>query len=145
MQIFPTKSNGIILELFILRPQNFERIQRNLKRKFKAQPASEYERIVKSINFILFNAGRNLNDIYEKFFKEEYDSFYDYLEQEVGLAEALIEEIRSHTIPNESLWEVRISDFEGYNFSNLFDVSRWEDDTIIKILNDALKESGNEN
>ena len=145
MIIFPTKNNGLTLELLVLRPENYETIKKNLNNQFKAQPNTEYGRIVKSINYILFNAGRNFNEIYDKFFKEEYGSFYDYLEQEEGFNEKFIEELKNYTTPNDNLWEVRISDCEGYNFSNLFDCFIWENNDLIEILNKALKECNNEN
>lgn len=145
MVIIPSKNNGSTLELYIIRPENAERIKKNLKAKFKAKLNSEYERVVNKINFLLFNAGRNLNEIYDKFFNEEYTSFYVYLEQEEGFAESFIENVRSKIMPNESLWEVRISDYEGYNFSNLFDSFGWENNDLIEKLNCALEECENEN
>lgn len=145
MVIIPSKNNGITLKLYIIRPENTERIKNKLKSKFKAKPNSEYERVVNSINFILFNAGRNLNEIYDKFFKEEYSSFYDYLEQEEGFVESLIEDIRNQMMSKESLWVVRVSDYEGYNFSNLFDSFIWANNDLNEKINRALEECENEN
>lgn len=144
MVIIPSKNNGITLDLYIIRSENNEIIKNRLNAKFKATPNSEYERVVNSINFILFNAGRNFNELYDKFFKEEYATFYDYLEQEKGFDESFVEEIRNQMKPNESFWEVRISDYEGYNFSNLFDCFTW-DNNLIEILNNALRECRDEN
>ena len=145
MLILPTKSGGFDLVLLILRSKNSSNIQGKLYKKFKAEPNSEYERITKKIIYLLFTAGRNLNEVYENFFKEEFTSFYDYLEQVEGFSETFIEEIKNNTKLDDSLWEVKISDCEGYNFSQLFDDFIWENNNLIEILNNALKECENEN
>mgnify|MGYP005778818279 CR=1 FL=1 len=106
---------------------------------------SEYARVVNKIIFILFNAGRNLNNIYEKFFAEEYVNINKFLEYEEGLKDELIKEINDKLKAGEYIWQVKVSNYEGYNFVNLFDINHWEDDNIISILNEALEEQNNEN
>lgn len=145
MYVIATKEDDINLILFVLRPINAEHIKNRLLNKFNAQKDSEYARVVNKITFILFNAGRNLNDIYEKFFAEEYDNINKFLEYEEGLKDELIKEINDKMKAGESIWQVKVSDYEGYNFVNLFDINYWEDDNIISILNEALEEQNNEN
>ncbi len=145
MHIFPTKSDGINIDLYIVRPIDCCTIENKLTDLYKAKKHSEYARIVKKINFILFQAGKNLNEIYEQFFKKEYPSFFDYIAQEESLTEAFIEDINAHMFPDTALWKVRISDYEGYNVANMFDCFIWEDNDLIEILNNALERCKNEN
>ena len=145
MYVIATKEDDINLILFVLRPINAEHIKNRLLNKFNAQKDSEYARVVNKITFILFNAGRNLNDTYEKFFMEEYDAFDKFLEYEEGLKGELIKEINKKIKADESIWQVKVSDYAGYNFVNLFDIKNWEDDNIISTLNESLEELNNEN
>ena len=145
MYIIATKEDDINLILLVLRPINAEPLKKRLLDKFNAQKDSEYARVVNKITFILFNAGRNLNDIYEKFFMEEYDAFDKFLEYEEGLKGELIKEINKKIKADESIWQVKVSDYAGYNFVNLFDIKNWEDDNIISTLNESLEELNNEN
>lgn len=144
MYIIATKEDDINLILLVLRPINAEPLKKRLLDKFNAQKDSEYARVVNKITFILFNAGRNLNDIYEKFFMEEYDAFDKFLEYEEGLKGELIKEINKKIKAGEAIWQVKVSDYAGYNFVNLFDINHWEDDNIISTLNEALEEQNDE-
>lgn len=144
MYIIATKEDDINLILLVLRPINAEPLKKRLLNKFNAQKDSEYARVVNKITFILFNAGRNLNDIYEKFFMEEYDAFDKFLEYEEGLKGELIKEINKKIKAGEAIWQVKVSDYAGYNFVNLFDINHWEDDNIISTLNEALEEQNDE-
>ena len=144
MYIIAAKEDDTNLLLFVLRPINAEPLKKRLLDKFNAQQDSEYARVVNKITFILFNAGRNLDDTYEKFFLEEYDTFGKFLEDEEGLKGELIKEINKKIKAGEEIWQVKVSDYAGYNFVNFFDIDHWEDDNIISTLNEALGEQNNE-
>ena len=145
MYIIATKEGDINLILLVLRPTNAEHLKKRLIDKFNAQKNSEYARVVNKITFILFNAGRNLNDIYKKFFLEEYDTFDKFLEDEEGLEGELVKEINNKIKAGESVWQVKVCDYVGYNFVNLFDNYHWENDSIVSRLNEILEEQNNEN
>ena len=106
---------------------------------YSAVPNSEYEKLVVRIaNLILF-CGENLTEKYEMFFSEEYNEFSAFLELEQGIDELLVEEILAHSNEYESLWRIDITDFETYNFMNLFDGKTWEEELLVDKINLALE------
>lgn len=124
--------------LYVYRPEVTEELYANFVSKFAAVPNSEYEKLVVRIaNLILF-CGENLTEKYEMFFSEEYNEFSVFLELEQGIDELLIEEILVHSNEYESLWRIDITDFETYNFMNLFDGKTWEEEPLVDKINLVL-------
>ena len=124
--------------LYVYRPEVTEELYANFVSKFAAVPNSEYEKLVVRIANLMLFCGENLTEKYEMFFSEEYNEFSVFLELEQGIDELLIEEILAHSNEYESLWRIDITDFETYNFMNLFDGKTWEEEPLVDKINLVL-------
>ena len=57
----------------------------------------------------------------------------------------MVEKILAKIKAGESLWRIDISDFETYNFTNIFDGKTWEEEPIVNKINTAIMRCENEN
>ena len=131
--------------LYVVRPEITEEIYQKFVAEFKAVPESEYERLVHRIAKLILFCGENLSRLYHDYFSVEYEDFASYLEEELGLNEKLVEKILAKIRDGESLWRIDISDFETYNFTNIFDGKTWEEEPIVNRINTAIMRCENEN
>lgn len=145
MYIISRNINEIDYYLYIIRPINYDALKEKLRQKFKAKKNSEYDRIVKRINLILFEEGANLTEIYENLFNVEYNTFFEFLEEEECLDSDKVNVIRNELTDIDNLWVVKVSDYEGYNFAVLFNCVIWEENHFIDTLNKMIKECEHEN
>ena len=79
-----------------------------------------------------------------RFYCRSKTHLYSYLENEEHFSCYDIEAIKKNIGCEESLWEVQLSDYEGYNFANLFEEA-WGDLTLTTRLNDFFEGIKNEN
>jgi len=131
--------------LYVVRPEITEEIYKKFVEEFKAAPESEYERLVHRIAQLILFCGEDLSKLHHKFFSVEYENFADYLEAELELDEKLIKKILENVKEGESLWRIDISDFETYNFMNIFDGKTWGEEPIVNKINIAIMRCENEN
>lgn len=131
--------------LYVVRPEITEEIYQKFVAEFKAVPESEYERLVHRIAKLILFCGEDLSRLYLNFFSAEYEGFADYLEAELGLDIKLIKRIQEKIKDGESLWRINISDFETYNFMNIFDGKTWDENPIVEKINIAIMRCENEN
>lgn len=130
--------------LYVVRPEITKEIYEKFVAEFKAVPESEYERLVHRIAKLILFCGENLSRLYHDYFSVEYEDFASYLEEELGLNEKLVEKILAKIKAGESLWRIDISDFETYNFTNIFDGKTWEEEPIVNKINTAIMRCENE-
>lgn len=126
------KQGAINTTLFVLRPDITEMQYAKFVSEFHALPDSEYERLVCRIADLLFFCGENLDSLYQDLYQEEYSDFSSFLEIELGFEEALINSIMEESEDDESLWIINITDYETYNFQNLFDNQIWTEDSLLE-------------
>ena len=131
--------------LYVVRPEITEEIYLKFVAEFKAVPGSEYERLVHRIAKLILFCGEDLSRLYHNFYSVEYEDFADYLEAELGLDKKLIKRIQEKIKDGESLWRIDISDFETYNFMNIFDGKTWDEEPIVERINIAIMRCENEN
>ena len=131
--------------LYVVRPEITDEIYEKFVAEFKAVPGSEYERLVHRIAKLILFCGEDLSRLYHNFYGVEYEDFADYLEAELGLDEKLIKRIQEKIKDGESLWRIDISDFETYNFMNIFDGKTWDEEPIVERINMAIMRCENEN
>lgn len=131
--------------LYVARPEITEKIYEKFVAEFKAIPESEYERLVHRIAKLILFCGEDLSKLHRDYFGAEYENFADYLEAELGLDKKLIKKIQEKIKDGESLWRIDISDFETYNFMNLFDGQTWDEEPIVEKINIAIMRCENEN
>lgn len=131
--------------LYVARPEITEKIYEKFVAEFKAIPGSEYERLVHRIAKLILFYGEDTSKLYRDYFSMEYEKFEDYLEAELGLGEQLVKMIQEKMKDGESLWKIDISDFETYNFMNLFDGKIWGEEPMVEKINIAIMRCGNEN
>lgn len=131
--------------LYVVRPDITEEIYEKFVSEFKAIPGSEYGKLVHRIAKLIFFCGEDLSKLHNDFFGVEYESFADYLDAELGLDEKLVKTILDNIKDGERLWRIDISDFETYNFMNIFDGKTWDEEPIVEKINVAIMRCGNEN
>ena len=131
--------------LYVVRPEITKEIYENFVAEFRAVPGSEYERLVHRIAKLILFCGEDLSKLYHNFFGAEYENFADYLEAELGLDKQLVKKIQDDIKDGESLWRIDISDFETYNFMNIFDGKTWDEEPIVDKINIAIMRCENEN
>lgn len=124
--------------IYILRPIITESHYNSFVSFFRASPNSQYEKLVRRIADLLFYCGENLTSLFHNFYSEEYDDFPAFLENELDFDEELISHIMEKRINDENLWRIKVSDYETYNFSNIFDTQIWEDNLLLETIDSIL-------
>lgn len=145
MNIYYLDAGSLHSILYVVRPEITEEIYEKFVSEFKAIPGSEYERLVHRIAKLILFCGEDLSKLHNNYFSEEYENFADYLEAELELDEKLVKMILEKIKDGESLWRIDISDFETYNFMNIFDGKTWEEEPIVDKINLAIMRCENEN
>ena len=145
MKIFSVNANGYSSILYVLRPDNYERIRNKVFPSTVTGAGTENARLMARIDNLLFNGGINLNKEYEYFYSQEYETFKSFLENEKGVGEHLLNDIATAKKDNEELWYINISDFDGYTLSTLFDKYTWSDNDLIERINSFFDEVSDEN
>ncbi len=145
MNICYLDAGSIHSALYVARPEITDEMYKKFVAEFKAIPESEYERLVHRIAKLILFCGEDLSKLHRDYYYMEYENFADYLEDECGLDEELVKNILEKIKDGESLWKIDVSDFETYNFMNLFDGNTWEEESIVGKINIAIMRCENEN
>ena len=124
--------------LYVLRPEENLCNTEDFVKAFGAIPNSEYENLVKRITNLIFHCGENLNEVYQSFFSTEYDTFEEFLEYEECLHEDMVKKLLENSKKRECVWRINITDYETYNFMNLFDNNVWPEESLLEKVNEII-------